>query len=87
MFHSSSIRRRSFPTVTASRCWVFASESCIGSVEGVYFESSATAPTHWLNAALTTAPAENNADGSKKTSGPSNPQRDLPYHTFEPGKY
>ncbi len=41
-------------------------KSCIGSMEGLYFESSATAPYHWLNSALV-------------SKGPSNPQRDLPY--------
>jgi hypothetical protein len=39
---------------------------CIGSMEGLYFESSATTPYHFLNAALTSA-------------RPSNPQRDVPY--------
>jgi hypothetical protein len=41
-------------------------KSCIGSMEGLYFESSATAPYHWINAGLT-------------SKAPSNPQRELPY--------
>jgi hypothetical protein len=41
-------------------------DSCIQSMEGLYFESSATAPFHWMTAALV-------------SKGPSNPQRDLPY--------
>ena len=87
MWEYDDARLNSFGTTLSLMLLPYWTKSCIGSVEGVYFESSATAPSHWLNAALTTAPAENNPDGSKKTSGPSNPQRDLPYHTFEPGKY
>jgi hypothetical protein len=41
-------------------------DSCIGSMEGLYFESSASAPYHWLTAKLV----------SKDASGP---QRNLPY--------
>jgi hypothetical protein len=54
-------------------------KGCIGSVEGVYFESSATAPFHWLTSAHISAPDTKNADGTKKYSGPSNPQRFLRY--------
>jgi hypothetical protein len=42
---------------------------CIGSMEGLYFESSATTPYHFLNAALLSA-------------RPSNPERGLPYPTL-----
>jgi hypothetical protein len=49
----------------------------------VYFESSASMPYHWLNAALITAPTTNDDKGVKKYSGPSNPQRDLPYASFD----
>ncbi len=45
-------------------------DSCIGSMEGLYFESSATAPYHWLNSALV-------------SKGPSNPQRELPYKALD----
>jgi hypothetical protein len=41
-------------------------DSCIQSMEGLYFESSATAPYHWMDAGLV-------------SKAPSNPQRDLPY--------
>ncbi len=44
----------------------FWTDGCIGSMEGLYFESSATAPYHWLNA-------------DELSTAPSNPQRDLPY--------
>jgi hypothetical protein len=39
---------------------------CIGSMEGLFFESSATTPYHFLNQ-------------SELSKSPSNPQRDLPY--------
>jgi 6-pyruvoyl-tetrahydropterin synthase related domain len=44
--------------------------SCIQSSEGLYFEASLTAPFHWLTTALV-APK------------PSNPQRRLPYPTYD----
>jgi hypothetical protein len=44
----------------------FWTDSCIQSMEGLYFESAATAPYLWMNAALV-------------SKSPSNPQRDLPY--------
>jgi len=43
---------------------------CIGSMEGLYFESSATTPYHFLNAA-------------EVSKAPSNPQRDLPYGSLD----
>jgi hypothetical protein len=45
-------------------------DSCIGSQEGLYFESSATVPYHFLVQ-------------SELSTGPSNPQRDLPYPGFD----
>jgi hypothetical protein len=48
----------------------FWTDSCIGSMEGLYFESSATTPYHFLNA-------------SQLSAKPSNPARDLPYGTFD----
>jgi hypothetical protein len=44
-------------------------DGCIKSMEGLYFESSATTPYHFLNAALV-------------SKAPSNPERDLPYEGF-----
>jgi hypothetical protein len=44
--------------------------SCIGSEEGLYFESSSTTPYHWLLA-------------SQASAQPSNPQRNLPYRTLD----
>ncbi len=45
-------------------------KSCIGSMEGLYFESSPTAPYHWLNVKLTSK------DGGA-------PQRELPYQGLD----
>jgi len=45
-------------------------DSCIGSQEGLYFESSTTVPYHFLMQ-------------SELSTGPSNPQRDLPYPGFD----
>ena len=73
----------SFGTPLAPMLLPYWTKGCMGSMEGVYFESSATAPHHWLTAALITAPQTNNDDGTKKYSGPSNPQRDLPYQSFD----
>ena len=42
---------------------------CIDSMEGLYFESSATTPYHFLNAA-------------ELSKAPSNPERDLPYKSL-----
>ena len=44
--------------------------SCIDSMEGLYFESSATTPYHFLNAA-------------ELSKAPSNPERNLPYKTLD----
>jgi hypothetical protein len=44
-------------------------DSCIGSQEGLYFESSTTVPYHFLMQ-------------SELSTGPSSPQRDLPYPGF-----
>ncbi|MBV8304144.1 MAG: hypothetical protein JOZ04_08030, partial [Acidimicrobiia bacterium] len=43
---------------------------CIDSMEGLYFESSATTPYHFLNAA-------------EVSKAPSNPERNLPYKTLD----
>ena len=87
MWEYDDARLASYGTTLSLMLLPYWTKSCIGSVEGVYFESSATVPSHWLNAALVTAPAENNPDGSKKTSGPANPQRDLPYASPTPESY
>ena len=72
-------RLNSYGTTLSLMLLPYWTKGCIGSVEGVYFESSATAPFHWLTSAHITAPDTKNPDGSKKYSGPSNPQRFLRY--------
>ena len=49
----------------------FWTEGCIGSMEGLYFETSATTPYHFLNQ-------------DKLSESPSNAQRDLPYRPSPP---
>lgn len=48
----------------------FWTDGCIGSMEGLYFESSATTPFHFLNQ-------------SSLSDSPSRAQRDLPYQSFD----
>jgi hypothetical protein len=72
----------SFGTTLSPMLLPMWTKGCIGSIEGVYFESSASMPFHWMNADLVTAPTTNDDKGNKKYSGPSNPQRDLPYQSF-----
>ncbi len=45
-------------------------DGCIGSMEGLYFESSATTPFHFLNQSML-------------SQNPSRAQRDLPYQNFD----
>ena len=73
----------SFGTTLSPMLLPYWTKGCLQSFEGVYFESSATMAWHWMTAALVTTPLTNNADGSKKYSGPSNPQRDLPYPSYD----
>ncbi len=73
----------SFGTTLSPMLLPYWTKGCLQSFEGVYFESSATMAWHWLTSALVTTPLTNNADGSKKYSGPSNPQRNLPYPTYD----
>jgi hypothetical protein len=51
----------------------FWTDGCIGSMEGLYFESSGTTPFHFLNSSLL-------------SQNPSRPQRDLPYRSFDAGQ-
>ena len=59
-----------FGTPMALMLLPFWTNGCIGSMEGLYFESSATVPFHFLSAA-------------ELSKAPSNPQRDLPYRTLD----
>jgi hypothetical protein len=58
-----------FGTPMALMLLPYWTDGCIDSMEGLYFESSATTPYHFLNAA-------------ELSKAPSNPQRDLPYPTL-----
>ncbi|MDQ6927595.1 MAG: 6-pyruvoyl-tetrahydropterin synthase-related protein [Actinomycetota bacterium] len=55
-----------FGTPEALMLLPYWTNECIGSMEGLYFESSATVPYHFLSAA-------------ELSKAPSNPMRDLPY--------
>ncbi|HUQ64486.1 MAG TPA: hypothetical protein VM121_12090 [Acidimicrobiales bacterium] len=55
-----------FGTPLALMLLPYWTDECIGSMEGLYFESSATVPYHFLSA-------------GELSKAPSNPQRDLPY--------
>ena len=59
-----------FGTPMALMLLPYWTDGCIGSVEGLFFESSATTPYHFLNQ-------------SELSVGASRPQRDLPYHDFD----
>ncbi|MGI8808078.1 MAG: 6-pyruvoyl-tetrahydropterin synthase-related protein [Acidimicrobiales bacterium] len=59
-----------FGTPMALMLLPFWTDGCIGSMEGLYFESSATVPYHFLSAA-------------ELSKAPSNPMRDLPYPTTD----
>lgn len=58
-------------------------KGCIGSMEGVYFESSPTTPIHFRNASLVNAPHNEGLNGEQKVSGLSNPQRNIAYPPFD----
>jgi len=59
-----------FGTPMALMLLPFWTDGCIGSMEGLYFESSATVPYHFMSAA-------------ELSKGASNPQRDLPYTSLD----
>ncbi|HEV3401758.1 MAG TPA: 6-pyruvoyl-tetrahydropterin synthase-related protein [Acidimicrobiales bacterium] len=59
-----------FGTPMALMLLPYWTDQCIGSMEGLYFESAATTPYHFLSAA-------------QLSKAPSNPQRGLPYKSFD----
>jgi hypothetical protein len=59
-----------FGTPMALMLLPFWTDGCIASMEGLYFESSATVPYHFLSAA-------------EVSKAPSNPMRDLPYRSLD----
>ena len=59
-----------FGTPMALMLLPYWTDQCIGSMEGLFFESSASTPFHFLNSA-------------ELAKAPSNPMRDLPYETLD----
>ena len=59
-----------FGTPMALMLLPYWTDGCIGSMEGLYFESSATTPYHFLSA-------------GELSKAPSNPQRGLPYRALD----
>ncbi len=59
-----------FGTPMAPMMLPYFTDGCIGSMEGLYFEASATTPFHFINQ-------------SELSPSPSRPQRDLPYPEFD----
>ncbi|MDQ6838810.1 MAG: hypothetical protein M3137_10890, partial [Actinomycetota bacterium] len=66
--YDSSLDR--FGTPMALMLLPYWTNGCIGSMEGLYFESSATVPYHFMSAA-------------ELAKAPSNPMRDLPYRSLD----
>ncbi|HET8929665.1 MAG TPA: hypothetical protein VFN21_03305 [Acidimicrobiales bacterium] len=66
MWEADNEREGSYGTPMALMLLPYWTDSCIGSMEGLYFESSATTPFHFINA-------------SELSAKPSNPMRGLPY--------
>ncbi len=66
--YDSSLDR--FGTPMALMLLPYWTDGCIDSMEGLYFESSATVPYHFLSAA-------------ELAKAPSNPMRDLPYQSLD----
>ena len=62
-----------FGTPMALMLLPYWTDGCIGSMEGLYFESSATVPYHFMSAA-------------ELSKAPSNPMRDLPVRHHERGR-
>lgn len=66
--YESDLQR--FGTPMAPMLLPYFTDGCIGSMEGLYFESSSTTPFHFLNQA-------------ELSTAPSSAQRDLPYSGFD----
>lgn len=66
MWEADNDREGAYGTPMALMLLPYWTDSCIGSMEGLYFESSATTPYHFIDAA-------------ELSAKPSNPMRGLPY--------
>ncbi len=58
-------------------------DGCVGSMEGLYFEASATVPYHFLMQAELSGPAVDPEGDGSFVGGPSRPMRGLPYGAFD----
>ena len=83
MWEHEEVRFNTYGTTLALMLLPYWTKGCIGSMDGIYFESSSTLPVHWITASLVSAPTRAASDGLAEYSGPTNPQRNLPYPTFE----
>ena len=70
MWEADNDREGDYGTPMALMLLPYWTDSCIGSMEGLYFESSATTPYHFIDAAFLSAK-------------PSNPMRGLPYPALD----
>jgi hypothetical protein len=70
MWEYENTRLNNYGTPMAPMLLPFWTDGCIGSMEGLYFEASATTPYHFLNQ-------------SELSAKPSRAQRDLPYEAFD----
>lgn len=68
-----------YGTPMAPMLFPYWSDGCIGSMEGLYFESSASVPYHFLNQSELSSPR----DADNPEQGPSRAMRDLPYRSFD----
>ena len=70
MWEYDNDRLNSYGTPMSLMLLPYWTDGCIGSMEGLYFESSATTPYHFLNQ-------------SELSARPSRPQQDLPYRDLD----
>ena len=73
MWEYQTEKLNSYGTPMALMLLPYWTKGCIGSMEGLYFESSATTPYHFMNQ-------------SELSEAPSRAQRDLPYSALDVGK-
>ncbi len=82
MWEHEEVRFNTYGTTLALMLFPYWTKGCIGSLDGIYFESSATLPQHWISAGLVSAPKKTNEAGTVLYSGFTEPQRNLIYPKF-----
>jgi hypothetical protein len=82
MWEHEEVRFATYGTTLSPMLLPYWTNGCMGSIDGVYFESSATLPAHWITATLVSAPTKNGPNGEQIYSGATDPQRNLPYPQF-----